>query len=90
MRRFEIREGQDGLLLISDQESGYEAELVVLGNFASEAHRQEYAEALAQALNAAAVPTREFSKYDDRGRLRPERKSLPDDSLSAYALAATR
>lgn len=70
MGRFEIRIGPEGLVSICDTESGYDVELAILGKFTNLAHEQEYAQAVVQALNAAAIPTREFSQYDESGRLR--------------------
>ena len=89
MRRFEIRE-QDEHVQIVDTEYDVSIDILVFGEFPSTAHQNEYAEAIVQALNAAAIPTLEFSKYDESGRLRVKDDRPPEDTSDGYALRATR
>lgn len=83
MRRFEIKE-QDEHVLIADTEYGIDIDILVFGAFKSKAHQTEYAEALVQTLNAAAIPTLEFSKYDETGSLRSS-ASRADTAVGVYA-----
>ena len=72
-RHFEVRLSAQGEIVICDEDSGYEAKLHLAGDFGSPQRRWEYAHSIANALNAAPIPTPDFSRFEADGSLRDER-----------------
>ena len=89
MRRFEIKEQGEHVLIV-DTEYDASIDILIFGQFPSAAHQNEYAEAIAQALNAAAIPTLQFSKYNEAGKLRVKAERVPETSVEMYRMGSGR